>query len=55
MITTVDIDRKLWERAKILAAVRGSSLKEIINAALAEYIKEHGFKLIKTDRKPNKP
>lgn len=39
MITTIDIENRLWEKAKIISVKERTSLKEIINKALEEYIK----------------
>ena len=40
MLTTIDIEKRLWERAKIVAVVEGSSLKTIVNKALEAYLKD---------------
>jgi predicted transcriptional regulator len=42
MLTTVDIEKDLWEKAKILAVKEKTSLKEIINKALGEYLERRG-------------
>ncbi len=38
MITSVDIDDKLYEKGKILAVKEKRKFKEIINEALREYL-----------------
>lgn len=42
MLTTVDIEADLWEKAKILAVKDQSSLKTVINKALEEYLERRG-------------
>ena len=38
MITTIDIEDGLWERAKFVAIKERISLKEVVNKALKEYL-----------------
>ena len=38
-MTSVDIKKELWEKIKILAIKRRTSLKAIINEAIKEYLK----------------
>ena len=57
MITSVDIERRLYQKAKVAAIMEGTSLKEIINRALEEYLKDKPI-LIKRRGKiesPNTP
>jgi predicted transcriptional regulator len=42
MLTTVDIENDLWEKAKILAVKEKTNLKTIINIALREYLERRG-------------
>ena len=38
MITTIDIEDGLWERAKFVAIKERISLKEVVNEALKQYL-----------------
>lgn len=38
MLTTIDIENDLWEKAKIMAVKEKTNLKIIINTALQEYL-----------------
>ncbi len=42
MLTTIDIRNDLWEKAKIVAVKEQSSLKDVINKALEEYLERRG-------------
>lgn len=44
MVTTVDIEDELWERAKIIAIKEKKKFKNIINEALREYLERKAKK-----------
>jgi hypothetical protein len=54
MLTTIDIEQNLWERAKIVAVMEGTSLKTIVNKALKEYLKDKPL-LLKRKREVETP